>query len=57
MCLIKQMESLCYLLRQGLAVRGHKETEGNLARLLKLRAIDVPELERWCAKNIFLQIS
>ena len=51
MCLIKQIESLSYLLRQGLAVRGHKETEGNLARLLKLRAIDVPELECWCAEK------
>ena len=49
MCLMKQIESLSYLLRQGLAVGGHKETEGNLARLLKLRAIDVPELERWCS--------
>ena len=51
MCLIKQIEGLSYLLRQGLAVRGHKETEGNLARLLKLRAIDVPELEHWCSEK------
>ena len=58
MCLIKQIESLSYLLRQGHAVRGHKETEGNLSRLLKLRAIDVPEPECWCAeKNTFLLIS
>ena len=58
MCLIKQIESLSYLLHQGLAVCGHKETKGNLARLLKLRAIDVPELERWCTeKNTFLLIS
>lgn len=31
MCLRKQLESLTFLLRQDLAVRGHKDDEGNLA--------------------------
>ena len=48
---MKQIESLSYLLCQGHAVGGHKETEGNLAQFLKLRAIDVPELERWCSEK------
>ena len=30
MCLVKQLQSLAYLLRQGLAVRGHKSDEGKL---------------------------
>ena len=51
MCLLKQLESLTYLLRQGLAVRGHKSDEGNLARLLKLRSIDVPALKHWISEK------
>ena len=36
--LLKQLSSLKYLLRQGFAIRGHNEHEGNLFQLLKLRA-------------------
>ena len=32
--LIKQLSSLRYLLRQGLALRGHEEQQGNLMQLL-----------------------
>lgn len=54
MCLLKQLESLTFLLRQGLAVRGHKDDEGNLRQLLKLRLKDVPALEHWISeKNYF----
>ena len=45
--LLKQLSSLRFLLRQGLALRGHDENEGNLAQLLKLRAEDCPELRHW----------
>ena len=34
--LLKQLNSLRYLLRQGLALRSHKESEGNLIQLLKM---------------------
>ena len=45
--LIKQLSSLKFLLRQGLAVRGHEEMEGNLLQLMKLRSIDCNELNIW----------
>ena len=34
--LLKQLSSLKYLLRQGLAIRGHDDREGNMLQLLKL---------------------
>ena len=45
--LLKQISSLKYLLRQGLAVRGHDDLEGNLLQLLKLRSSDCTELTTW----------
>ena len=44
--LMKLLTSLKFLMRQGLAVRGHIE-EGNLFQLLKCRAEDVSGLEAW----------
>ena len=38
--LIKHLLSLQYLVRQGLAVRGHEDKEGNFMQLLKLRSTD-----------------
>lgn len=38
--LLKQLSSLKFLLRQGLAVRRHTEGEGNSLQLLWLRAED-----------------
>ena len=51
MCLVKQLQSLAYLLRHGLAVRGHKSDEGNLQQLLKLRSLDVPALKQWISER------
>ena len=51
MCLVKQLQSLAYLLRQGLAVRGHKSDAGNLQQLLKLRSLDVPALKQWISER------
>ena len=52
--LIKQLSSLKYLVRQGMAVRGHEEMEGNLLQLLKLRSNDCSELNTCTRKeNIF----
>jgi len=35
------ISSVLYLGRQGLALRGHENDEGNFAQLLKLRSSDV----------------
>lgn len=45
--LLKQLHSLRYLLRQGLPVRGHKESEGNLIQLLEMQSTDFPKLRQW----------
>lgn len=52
--LLKQLSSLQFLLRQGLAIRGHKETEGNLIQLLKLRSEDMPSLKSWLQERHYL---
>jgi len=41
---IKILSSIRYLLRQGQAIRGHDDEEGNFMQLLKLRSDDVKEL-------------
>ena len=43
--LMKLLSSLKLLLRQGSAIRGHKEEKGNLYEVLKCRGEDVPGLE------------
>jgi len=45
--LLKQLSSLKYLLRQGLATRGHEAMESNLLQLLQLRGDDCPEMKTW----------
>lgn len=45
--LVKQLHCLRYLLRQGLAIRGHTETEGNLYQLLQLMAVYDSEVVSW----------
>ena len=44
--LLKQLSSLRYLARQGLAIRGHSEKEGNLMQLLLLDSEDNPQLKQ-----------
>lgn len=51
---LKQLSSLRYLARQGLAIRGHESIESNLIQLLKTRAEDVPELNHWIEKGQYL---
>jgi hypothetical protein len=36
-----------YLLRQGLALRGHSDEDSNLIQLLRLRSIDCIYLKEW----------
>ena len=45
--LLKQFHSLQYLTRQGLAIRGHGDEDGNLHQLLKCRAHDITGIEQW----------
>ena len=52
--LLKLLSSLRFLLRQGLAIRGHKESEGNLIQLLELQSADCPELKQWMTSNQYL---
>lgn len=52
--LLKQLSALRFLLRQGMAIRGHTEIEGNLIQLLLLRTEDVPQLKMWCEDKKYL---
>ena len=45
MKLMKLLSSLKLLLRQGSAIRGHKEEEGNLYQVLKCQDEDAPGLQ------------
>ena len=48
---LKVLSSLQYLLRQGLAIRGHKDEDSNLYQLLKVRCEDCRELSAWLKKH------
>ena len=52
--LLMQLSSLKYLLRQGLAIRGHQEIEGNLLQLLSLRSSDCSQLNAWIKERKYL---
>lgn len=49
-----EISSLKYVMRQGLAVRGHQEEEGNLYQLLKCRAESIKGLEDWLHDGKYL---
>ena len=49
-----EVSSLQYLLRQGVALRGLCEEEGNLFQLMQLRSIDIPGLDQWLADKKYL---
>lgn len=50
--LLKQIMSLRFLLRQGLAIRGHTEDEGNLSQLLKLQMEGSDTMQAWLGEKI-----
>ena len=51
-CLIKILETLQFLGRQGLALRGDKNDENsNFIQLLKLRSKDFVKLNQWLEKK------
>ena len=45
--LLKLLSSIKYLVRQGLALRGHVENESNLIQLLKCRSEDIEGMDKW----------
>jgi len=53
-CLLQQLDSLRYLLRQGMAVCGHAEKDGNLYHLLLLMAKTDSELQFWLEDNKYM---
>ena len=52
--LMKVLSSLRFLLRQGLAIRGHREDDGNLVQLLQRRVDDDPQLARWLKNQQYM---
>jgi len=46
-CLAVIIESLQYLARQGIPIRGHNDSDSNFVQLVKLRARDVSVLDNW----------
>ena len=52
--LMIQLSSLRFLLRQGLAIRGHDEIEGNLFQFLLLRKGECPEIHQWMESQRYL---
>lgn len=49
--LLKIVSSLQFLARQGTAIRGHENSEGNFRQLLRLRSEDVEGLESWIERR------
>lgn len=49
--LMKVFSSVRLLARQGLALRGHEENQGNLRQLLKVRSEDVNVLKLWLERT------
>ena len=52
--LLKQLYALRFLLRQGIAIRGHTEAEGNLQQLLKAWTFDDSNMKSWLEANKYL---
>ena len=48
---LKILENVKFLGRQGLAFRGHDDTESNFIQLFKFRALDNPELSAWLKRS------
>ena len=46
-CFVKILESLQFLARQGLSLRGDDDSNSNFIQLLKLRCLDDPLLSTW----------
>ena len=52
--LLKVLSTLRYLVRQGLAIRGHHHDDGNLIQLLNCRSEDITSLRSWMLDRKYL---
>ena len=52
--LLKVLSTLRYLVRQGLAIQGHHDDNGNLTQLLNCRSEDVTSLRSWMLDRKYL---
>ena len=52
--LLKQLEGMLFLLRQGLALRGHTEAEGNLPQLLAAWGHGCQVIRTWLKENKYM---
>lgn len=50
-CLVAILDSVKYLARQGLAIRGATHAESNLVQLLKLRSQNIESLSSWISRT------
>ncbi len=55
--LLKVLQNLRFLARQGLPLRGHDDTDGNFIQLMHLRSVDCPEVQAWMKKKTNKYIS
>ena len=53
-CLLKQISAMKFLLRQGIALRGHCEKEGNLPQLLTAWTEGNTALKRWIDEGRYM---
>ncbi len=49
--LLTQLRAIVYLTRQGIAIRGHTESEGNLQQLLQMWSKDNNVVKSWVREN------
>ncbi|XP_065914462.1 zinc finger MYM-type protein 1-like [Dysidea avara] len=52
--LLKQLDAIKFLLRQGLAFRGHDEFEGNLHQLLVMLSRDNGDVKTWISEKKYI---
>ena len=52
--LLKQLEAMRFLLRQGIALRGHSEEEGNLHQLLTVWSGDRTAMKSWIEEGKYM---
>ena len=49
-----QLRAILFLTRQGIAIGGHTESEGNLQQLLKVWSLDNNAIKSWLNENRFI---
>ena len=52
--LLKQLKAIKYLLRQGIAIRGHTELDGNLHQLLLMLGNDCVDVKKWMHEGKYM---